>query len=165
PREVLDNLRALARIGATGLYGLFEAVDYDETRALEASRTTGKAVTDLAIVRSYMAHHQGMILAALNNALNDDILVERFHSHVLVRTGAPLLSERLPSVRVAEELARPTKEVSATQGATAPVFPGWVPDRERPQVAILGNGRLTTLVTDTGAGFTCWNGLAVTRGS
>src|SRR4029077_16233494 len=83
PREVLDNLRALARIGATGLYGLYEAVDYDETRAIEASRATGRAVTDhLAIVRSYMAHHQGMILAALNNALNDNVLVERFHSHV-----------------------------------------------------------------------------------
>jgi cyclic beta-1,2-glucan synthetase len=164
-REVLDNLGALERIGATGLYGLFEAVDYDETRAIAASRATGEAVTDFAVVRSYMAHHQGMILAALNNALNDNVLVERFHSHALVRTGAPLLSERLPSVRVAEELARPTKEMIEPLGATAPEFPGWVPDRERPQVAMLGNGRLTTMVTDTGAGFTCWNGLAVTRGS
>jgi cyclic beta-1,2-glucan glucanotransferase len=165
PREVLDNLRALARIGATGLYGLFEAVDYDETRAIEASRATGETLRDFAVVRSHMAHHQGMILAALNNALNDDVLVERFHSDVLVRTGAPLLSERLPSVRVAEELARPTKEVNEPQGSPAPAFPGWVPDRERPQVAMLGNGRLTTMVTDTGAGFTWWNGLAVTRGS
>jgi cyclic beta-1,2-glucan synthetase len=165
PREVMDNLGVLARIGAMGLYGLFEAVDYDETRAIEASRATGETVRDFAVVRSHMAHHQGMILAALNNALNGDILVERFHSDVLVRTGAPLLSERLPSVRVAEELAGPTKEVSDPQRAPAPAFPGWVPDRERPQVAMLGNGRLTTMVTDTGAGFTGWNGLAVTRGS
>ncbi len=163
PRAVLDNLATLARLGAEGLYGLFEAVDYDGTRATEAARATGETVRHFAVVRSYMAHHQGMILAAINNALNDEVLVERFHSEAVVRTGARLLSERLPSVRIAEELARPTKEVGEPQ--RAPAFPGWIPERERPQVAILGNGHLTTMVTDTGAGFTCWDGLAVTRGS
>ena len=164
-REVLDNLRALGRIGAMGLYGLFEAIDYDEARAIESSRTTGESVKGFAVVQSHMAHHQGMILAAIDNALNDDILVERFHSNAVVRSGAALLSERLPSVRIAEELALPTKEASEPQARKAPAFPGWVPDGYRPQVAILGNGRLTTIVTDTGAGFTSWNGLAVTRGS
>ncbi len=164
-REVLKNLSALRRIGAAGLYGLFESVDYDEIRAVETSRATGEAVREFVVVRSHMAHHQGMILAALNNALNGDVLVERFHADAWVRTGAALLSERLPSVRVAEELARPARELSEPKGAPSPSFPGWTPDRDRPQVALLGNGRLTTLVTDTGAGFTSWNGLAVTRGS
>ncbi len=165
PRAVLDNLAALARIGAMGLYGLFEAVDYDETRAVEAARASGERVRKFAVVRSHMAHHQGMILAAINNALNHDVLVDRFHSDVSVRSGAQLLSERLPSVRLAEELAGAAKEASEPRMAPERAFPGWVPDRERPQVAILGNGRMTTIVTDAGAGFTCWNGLAVTRGS
>ncbi len=165
PREVLDNLAALRRIGAAGMYGLFEAIDFDESRSIEASRTTGEPARDYAVVRSYMAHHQGMILAALNNALNENVLVERFHSAPTVKTGEPLLSERLPSVRVAEELAGPAKEPTELRAAAPPAFPGWVPDREGPQVALLGNGRLTTVVTDSGAGFTSWSGLAVTRRS
>jgi cyclic beta-1,2-glucan synthetase len=165
PREVLHNLGTLSRIGASGLYGLFEAVDYDPIRALDASRAAGEAVRDFAVVRSHMAHHQGMILAALNNALNDDVLVDRFHADALVQTGASLLSERLPSVRVSEELTRPNKEAAEPSRVPSKAFPGWVPGAGQPQVALLGNGRLTTIVTDTGAGFTSWNGLAVTRGS
>jgi cyclic beta-1,2-glucan synthetase len=163
PHEVIENLEALESLGATGLYGLYEAVDYDEARALEASIATGEAPRKYAVVRSHMAHHQGMILASLNNAINDDVLVERFHSDALVKTGEPLLSERLPSVRLAEELAPPTKALPEVRAA-APEFPGWVPERDVAQTALLGNGRLTTVVTDTGAGFTSWNGLAVTRG-
>jgi cyclic beta-1,2-glucan synthetase len=162
-RAVMENLMALGRAGATGLYGLYEAIDYDELRALEVSRTTGEATRNHAIVRSYMAHHQGMTLAALNNALSGGILVERFHANRQVKTAEPLLSERLPSVKVADELAAPAKE-SSDAHARAPVFPGWVPELDAPQIALLGNGRLTSVVTDAGAGFTSWNGLAVTRG-
>ncbi len=165
PREVLDNIGALQRIGAAGMYGLFEAVDYDESRAIEASRATGEIVEEYAVVRSYMAHHQGMILAALNNALNDNVLVERFHADALVKTGEALLSERLPSVRVAEELERPAREAAEPNAANVPAFPGWAPDRDAPQVTLLGNGRLTTMVTDTGAGATSWSGLSITPGA
>jgi cyclic beta-1,2-glucan synthetase len=163
PHAVLENLRALRGLGAEGMYGLFEAVDYDEARAIEASLTTGDAPRGFAVVQSHMAHHQGMILASLNNALNANILVERFHADPLVRTGEPLLSERVPSVRVAEDLAGPTK-ASQDVRIAVPDFPGWTPERDAPQLAVLGNGRLTTMITDTGAGFTSWNGLAVTRG-
>ncbi|MEO6420897.1 MAG: glucoamylase family protein, partial [Polyangiaceae bacterium] len=164
PQEVLENLRALERIGASGLYGLFEAVDYDEERAIETSRITGETARDLSVVRSYMAHHQGMILAALNNALSDGVLVERFHADVLVKIGEPLLSERLPSVGVAEDLAPEAKDSTEARVADALAFPGWAPGRSAAQAALLGNGRLTTMVTDAGAGFTSWNGLAITRG-
>ena len=164
PREVLDNLEALECLGARGLYGLFEAVDFDKERANEISRTTGETAQGYAVVRSHMAHHQGMILAALNNALNDNVLVERFHSNVLVKLGEPLLSERLPPIRVAEDVAPKARESTTLLVADAPALPGWVPDRAAAQVALLGNGRLTTVVTDAGAGFTSWNGLAITRG-
>jgi cyclic beta-1,2-glucan synthetase len=163
PHAVMKNLEALGRAGATGLYGLFEAIDYDELRALEVSRATGAATRNHAVVRSYMAHHQGMILAALNNALSGGILVERFHANTQVKTAEPLLSERLPSVKVAENLAVPAKD-SSDAHARPPVFPGWVPERDAPQIALLGNGRLTSVVTDAGAGFTSWDGLAVTHG-
>ena len=163
PRAVLANLAVYDTMQAVGLYGLYESVDYDEERALETSRITGETVRKYAIVRSHMAHHQGMILAALNNAINDDVLVDRFHAGPIVKTGEVLLSERLPSVRVAEDLAQPA-ETTDLRPAAIPSFPGWVPVRSEPQIAFLGNGRLGTTVTDSGAGVTTWNGLAITRG-
>jgi cyclic beta-1,2-glucan synthetase len=123
PRHVFENLRAFDHLGAVGMYGLFEAVDYDPSRSIEAALATGEPARSYAIVRSYMAHHQGMILAALNNAINHDVLVERFHADVLVRTGQALLSERLPSVRVAEELAAPMRAATARCAAQFAITP------------------------------------------
>ena len=53
-----------------GPYGFYEAVDYTIKRL--------PAHLDKGIVKSYMSHHQGMILAAINNFLNDDILQKDF---------------------------------------------------------------------------------------
>jgi len=163
PREVLDNLEALRIIGAHGLYGLYEAVDYDEDRTRRPAPGTSGDSRALALVRSHMAHHQGMILGALDNALHGDALVARFHADPLVQLGAALLSERLPSVRVAEALAPASKEAAAAGAGETLSLPSWVPASTRAQAALLGNGRLTTVVTDSGAGFTSWNDLAITR--
>ncbi|MHC5544453.1 glucoamylase family protein, partial [Singulisphaera rosea] len=54
PHEALENFRRLASEGAEGLYGYYEAVDYTATRVPKGKRA--------GIVRSYMAHHQGMSL-------------------------------------------------------------------------------------------------------
>ena len=162
PEAVIDNLAALDKLGAMGLYGLFEAIDFDQDRVLEAATATGESGRYHAVVRSHMAHHQGMVLAALNNALNDDVLVERFHDDALVKTGEPLLSERLPSLHVVDDSAEPAKP-SPEVRETSRALPSWAPEREGRDVALLGNGRLTTTLTDAGAGFTSWNGVAITR--
>ena len=150
PREVLDNLDVIEKLGGSGRYGLYEAIDF------------GDPEKPPAVVKSHMAHHQGMVFAALDNFLNHDALIERFHSDPLVQTGDVLLSERLPSVSVVEPRRETTKEtVEKPAAAPTPTFGGWTPDRASPQVALLGNGRLTTMVTDGGAGFLRWKGLAV----
>src|SRR5690554_3665535 len=63
PRAALDNIRQLLEAGMEGEYGLYEAVDYTPQRM---SKEQGGAV-----VRSYMAHHQGMGFIALANYLHD----------------------------------------------------------------------------------------------
>ena len=61
PRAACENLQRLAREGRQGAYGFYEAVDYTSSRLPpdEAS----------AVIRSFMAHHQGMSLLALDNLL------------------------------------------------------------------------------------------------
>ncbi len=61
PREALENLRRLAQDGAEGAYGFYEALDYTRDRVPKGERRV--------VVRSYMAHHQGMSLVALANTL------------------------------------------------------------------------------------------------
>ena len=50
----------------------------------------------VAVVKSYMAHHQGMTLVALGNVVNDVSMVERFHADPIVEATELLLQERMP---------------------------------------------------------------------
>ena len=56
---------AWRRGGAEGPYGFYEAIDYTPERVPKGKRSV--------VVRSYMAHHQGMSLVALNNTLHADV--------------------------------------------------------------------------------------------
>ena len=47
-------------------------------------------------VRTYFAHHAGMTLVALSNALLDDPMVQRFHADPRVQATELLLQERVP---------------------------------------------------------------------
>ena len=51
------------------------------------------------VVRSYMAHHQGMSLVALANTLLADVMPRRFHAEPMVRAIDLLLQERIPAIR------------------------------------------------------------------
>ena len=50
----------------------------------------------VAIVRAYMAHHQGMTIVAIANALLDGAMRARFHAEPMVQATELLLQERTP---------------------------------------------------------------------
>ena len=83
---VMANLDRLDSLGAMGRYGLYEAVDFTAAR-LDAGMPC-------AIVRSFMAHHQAMILTAINNRLHGEPMVRHFHADPIVRTTEAFLFER-----------------------------------------------------------------------
>ena len=66
PSEAVRNFARLAEAGGLGSYGFYEALDYTSTRVPEGQ--------DVAVVRAYMAHHQGMSLVAFANALHDGVM-------------------------------------------------------------------------------------------
>jgi len=61
PHEAVRNLRRLVEENAEGPYGFYEAIDFTPSRLPPKVRSL--------VVRSYMAHHQGMGLLALANQL------------------------------------------------------------------------------------------------
>ena len=153
----LANYRALTVLGARGRYGFFEAVDFTPSRLPEDS--------PFVLVRCYMAHHQGMSIVAIANALNDGRMRTRFHSDVAVQATELLLQERTPrDVSVAHPRA---EEV----GTAARVTDLQVPEVRRltsphdsaPQTHLLSNGRYAVMISAAGSGYSRWNDLAITR--
>ena len=87
PELAIKNLRLLELEGCTGKYGYYESIDYTPSRV----KSNGKAV-----VKTYMAHHQGLILLSINNLLNNNILKTRFNNNPEIEAVDILLQERMP---------------------------------------------------------------------
>ena len=77
--------------GRSGDYGFFDAIDYTQRERYGDDARDGGVV-----VRTYFAHHEGMTLVALANALFGDRMVERFHADPRVQATELLLQERVP---------------------------------------------------------------------
>ncbi len=158
PRDACRNLQTLAGHGFLGAYGFYEAIDYTPTRV-----PRGKPH---AIVRTFMAHHQGMSLLAFAHVLFDQPMQRRFMSDPLVRATELLLQERVPKQGAtlhphAAEVSAAARPPSADIGAIMRVFTE--PNTPIPEVHLLSNGRYHVMATHAGGSTSRWRDLAVTR--
>ena len=117
------------------------------------------------LVRAYMAHHQGMSIVAIANALLDGRMRERFHSDVSVQATELLLQERTPRD---VSVAHPRAEEVGTAARFADLQVPQVrrirsPHDSAPQTHLLSNGRYSVMITAAGSGYSRWNDLAITR--
>ena len=156
PEEACENLQRLAAAGAAGGHGLYEAIDYTAARLPRGQKS--------AVVRSFMAHHQGMGLLALAHLLQDRPMQRHFEADRSIQATLLLLQERVPRV-VTYQPALDERAVarSATVSAAAPVRVIRAVDAAAPEVQLLSNGRYHVVVTSGGGGYSRWNDLAVTR--
>ncbi|MDO9320991.1 MAG: glucoamylase family protein [Pseudomonas sp.] len=157
PGAAVANLQELQQLGLIGSYGFFEAADFTSERVASGRRFT--------TVRAYMAHHQGMILAALDNALCAEVLVRRLCQEPRVRVMELLLHERIPQELPAQSrLSEPPRALASSTKGTPPPY-AWVPKGAElfPQVHVLGNGRLSSWISSAGGGGLSWHQHALTR--
>ncbi|OLC45204.1 MAG: carbohydrate-binding protein [Acidobacteria bacterium 13_1_40CM_65_14] len=164
PARSAANLRRLAGAGLESDYGFFDAIDYTNRDAdghdEAATRAPGVAGH---VVRSYLAHHEGMTLVALANTLVGDAMVTRFHTDPRVQATELLLQERVP--RQAPTIhPRPLDEMRVIAPPPAvPVRRYRTPHTVFPHAQFLSNGNYVTVVTNAGGGSSFCRGLAVTR--
>lgn len=85
PKETIENLKQLIKLGMLGTYGLYDAIDFTPSRKHLFKKG--------AIVPIYMTHHQGMIMLSLVNCLKHHIMVRRFHTNPRIQTVELLLWE------------------------------------------------------------------------
>jgi cyclic beta-1,2-glucan synthetase len=140
----LANYTALSELGARGPFGFYEAVDFTPSRVPEGETQV--------MVRAYMAHHQGMSIVAIANALLDGRMRERFHSDVSVQATGFCCKSAPRDVSVAHPRA---EEVGTAARFSDPRAAGAAhpqPARLAPQTHLLSNGRYSVMVTAAGSG-------------
>ncbi len=157
PRAALDNIARLEEVGADGAYGFYEALDFTPSRLPEKA--------SVAVVRAYMAHHQGMTIVSLGNVVHNGLTRRRFHSHPTIQAAELLLQERTPR---AVAVTRPRGEEVQVAAHVRDLIPPTLrrfesPHDIPPRTHVLSNGRYVVMVTAAGSGFSRWRDIAVTR--
>ncbi len=156
PEEACMNLQRLSAEGLETRYGFYEAIDYTPSRLQRGQQH--------AIIRSFMAHHQGMSLLSLAWLLLDGRMQKRFESDPELQATMLLLQERVPK---ATAFYSHTEEISEVRAASAdtemPVRVLGSPNTPVPEVQLLSNGRYHVMVTNAGGGYSRWKDIAVTR--
>ncbi|MEO6018072.1 MAG: glucoamylase family protein, partial [Polaromonas sp.] len=156
PRDAVANLQRMERLGGRGELGMYEALDFTVSRQ--------PAEQAFSLVEAFMAHHQGMSLAALCNLLCGDAPRRWFSSDPSVKAHEALLHESTP--RQIVQSADPRLPPEPGGYVAAPVFqsreinpllPGWKPTHR------LSNGRYSVALRPNGAGLSRWRGRNVTR--
>jgi len=156
PAAAAANFDRLATLGARSRFGFYEAVDFTPSRLPEGENR--------AIVRASMAHHQGMTIVAIANALLDGVIRSRFHADPKVQATELLLQERAPrAVAVARRRVDDGVVGGAGELEAATVRRLHNPHAASPSVHLLSNGRYCVMVTAAGSGYSQWGRHAVTR--
>jgi len=156
PKAVLANIKALRKEGALGHFGFFESIDYTPARL-----PIGK---DKAVVKTYMAHHQGMILVALGNYLCETSIADRIHMDPRIESTELLLQEQIPQTEPIQKTEE-AESVSRSQASKGINVVSWRVEPHKPGLAVhaLSNGQLRMITTDSSSGFLEWNDIALTR--
>jgi cyclic beta-1,2-glucan synthetase len=89
PAGAVRNLRDMQERDWVGPLGFYESADFGQPRRGEPANGV--------VVRSWMAHHQGMSLLSVANLLSNAIFQRLFHREVMVASTERILHERKPS--------------------------------------------------------------------
>ncbi|MCX6678148.1 MAG: cyclic beta 1-2 glucan synthetase [Methanothrix sp.] len=158
PAESCINLQRMEDEGYLGEYGFYEAIDYTPSRLIHDQRS--------ATVRSFMSHHQAMSFLAMAYVLLDRPMQRRFMANPIFQAADLLLQERVP---MAKSFYPHAAEASPS------IWRAGMPARERsmrvfndpnsasPDVHLLSNGDYRVMISASGAGYSRWKDLAVTR--
>lgn len=157
PVAACINYDRLSELGASGRYGFYEAIDFTRGRVPE-SKT-------YAIVKSFMAHHQGMTIVAIANALQHEPMRKRFHREPMIQACDLLLQERMQrEVSAPHQLAAVIKvDLQAVRQGPSGKRHIKVSDSTPVATHLLGNGQYSVMLTSTGGGYSYWRNIAVTR--
>lgn len=151
-QDVIKNLKELEKLGAYQKYGFYESIDYTPNRT-----DKGK----YAIVKTYMAHHQGLILTSINNYLSEQVLVKRFSDNPEIKMASMLLQEKVPQNIIYTNEKK--EKVKAIKYKYYEEYREKEINKNEQNVNILSNEQYTLLIDNFGKGYSEWRGKRVNR--
>lgn len=134
--SAIKNLNELEKRGMYGKYGFYESLDLNND-------------SDGICVKSYMAHHVGMSIIAVANAVNANSFVNRFMSDKRMSAASELLQEKIPidahifGDRTASYVEQ-TKPFMRKKGFAHKINP------QKPEAVLLSRGDFNAIVTSSG---------------
>ncbi len=148
PQAALTNLAMLEASGLRGEFGFYEAIDYTPDRLNQ--KESGH------VIKSFMAHHQGMSLLAINNLLNNNIMQERFHSDPLIKSVELLLQEKFPerspiTIPHQAEIGKLKNDDHLLTTDLSELIT--TPHTVLPRTRILSNGYYNLMIDNAGSGY------------
>jgi cyclic beta-1,2-glucan synthetase len=158
PNESLKNYKMLKAMNVVSRYGLYEAVDFVHGN---------KGNIKYSIVKSYMAHHQGMILSALTNYFYEGKLQNTFHSSKMVMATQSILKEKsVPRNLVIEDFNKSIQpKANGLQELYTQKTKYTVTGEETPKAHVLSNGNYSCMLTQLGTGFSKYKDLLLNQWS
>ena len=156
PTSVINNLKELQKNNMYNKYGLYESIDYTSTRL--------KKGEEYANVKTYMAHHQGLILLSVNNLINNNILPERFMANPEMKAIDILLQERMPeSLIVTKEKKEKVERVvnfdyeTYTQREISKI------NNNLKQINVISNNNYAIVMDEKGNGYSKYKDILINR--
>jgi len=154
--DAMDNIRELKKTGAFSDYGFYEAIDYTSSRL--------KSKEKHAVVKTYMAHHQGLILNSINNVLNNNIFQKRFNINPEIEAVEILLEERMPvsMIITKEKKERPEKpKVNIDSGYIEKVIIS--PNKYKKNYNVISNENYKIIIDDFGEGVSEYKDILINK--
>ena len=157
PTAAAANFGRLADAGGRGQYGWYEALDYTKSRLPDG--------VGVAVVRAFMAHHQGMTVLAIADAIGGGAMRRRFHNEPMIQATELLQQERMPhDVAIAEPMIQVPPAITSVSDRLTSIQRRYdTPHAFSPRTHLMSNGHYAVMLTSAGSGYSRWRDIAVTR--
>lgn len=155
-KEVIENINKLKEMNMYNKYGLYESIDFTYSRLNKGEKYKQ--------VETYMAHHQGLILASINNYINEDILKKYFMKNKLMNTILPLLQEKIPNnVIITKEKKEKIEKIKYKDYEDYLIREIKNKTLGIPEVNVISNGEYINFVNENGENYSKYNDICIFR--
>lgn len=156
PKEVIENLKKLESQGMYDKYGFYESIDYTPSRLRKNKKYEP--------VKTYMAHHQGLILLSINNLFNDFILQKRFMQNPEMQSVEILLEERMPeNVIITKEEKEKVEKIKYKNYDAYPVRSYNKINEDLNRSNVISNENYTIVMDQKGEGYSKYKDILINR--
>ena len=156
PQETIKNLKELEKEGMYDRYGFYESIDYTPSRMKKGETSS--------VVKTYMAHHQGLILLCIDNLFNRNILQKRFMGNPEIQSVEILLEERMPeNIIITKEQKEKVEKVKTVDYETYAVREYNKPYDKLRNINVISNEDYSVVVDQKGDGYSKYKDIVISR--